>query len=276
MINEAVTTVNDLTTRFLHGGTGPTVLFLHDGAWGASSDVTWGQVAELAAKTHSVIAPDMLGFGGSAKSVRLDEDPFRFRLRHIYALLDARGVTDPVHVVGNSFGASVALRGLADPHLRERIASVTAISGTGGPWRTPESAQLGPFDGTEANMARIVDLLCGDYPGAEAQVAARMGWARSPGHYAATMAIHQQVPEPLQFVRPADPYPANLTGVDVPVLLFECTEDPLVEQGWTSNLTDLLPQSRVVEIPRRHAPNITHPEETWTVVKEFLDKVQGA
>lgn len=278
MIRESTTTINDLETRYLHGGSGEhTVVFLHDGAWGASSDVTWGAVLpSAAADGYRVIAPDLLGFGGSAKSVRLDQSPFGFRVRHVFGLLDDVGVSGPVHLVGNSFGGSLALRALTDPEMRSRIASVTTISGTGGPWRSAASAQLGPFDGTEEDMHRIVDLLCGDYDGMAEQVTARLAWAREPGHYAATMAIHQTIPEPLQVARPADLYPAPLGDVSTPVLLFECLDDVLVDVGWTKHLVDLMPQARVVEVPRRHAPNITHPEQTWATISTFLQEVADA
>ncbi|MFC6707130.1 alpha/beta fold hydrolase [Flexivirga alba] len=278
MINDNTVVVNGLETRYLSGGPddAPVVVFLHDGAWGASSDVTWGEVAALAATDYRVVAPDLLGFGGSAKSVRLDQSPFAFRTTHLFALLDHLGITGPVHLVGNSFGGSIALRALTDPVLAERISSVTAISGTGGPWRTKESAQLGAFDGTEADLQRIVELLCDPYPGLQAQVAARYRWASMPGNYAATVAPHAAVPEPLRVERPADPYPANLAAATAPVLLFECTGDPLVEAGWTKHLQDILQDVTVAEVPYRHAPNITHPHETWEIIAAFLKDTDAA
>ena len=271
MIEETLT-VNDMRTRYLADGPedAPTVVFLHDGAWGASADVTWGDVLASAAQEFRVIAPDMLGFGGSAKVVRLDESPFAFRTRHIFALLDRLGVDSPVHLVGNSFGGSLALRALTDPTVAPRIASVATISGTGGPWRTEASAELGPFDGTEDDIRRIVGLLCDDFSGMQEQVRSRYEWARQPGHYAGVMAVHQTVPEPLQTPRPADPYPASLQGVQQPVLLTECLRDPLVESGWTAHLRDVLAHAHVQELAHKHAPNISHPEETWTVLRDFL------
>ena len=250
MILEQTVVINDLETRYLSGGPddAPTVVFLHDGAWGASSDVTWGAVLPLAAERFRVIAPDLLGFGGSAKSIRFDQSPFGFRLRHVFALLDHLGVAGPVHLVGNSFGGSLALRALTDPSLRDRIASVATISGTGGPWRTEAAAQLGPFDGTEADTRSIVELLCDDFDGIDAQVAARHRWAAAPGHFVSMMAIHQPVPEPLQAAAAGGPLPRrSLAGVETPVLLFECTEDPLVEAGWTAHLAALLPEAQVVD-----------------------------
>lgn len=271
MIEETLT-VNDMRTRYLIDGPegAPTVVFLHDGAWGASADVTWGDVLAPAAHEFRVIAPDMLGFGGSAKAVRLDESPFAFRIRHVFALLDRLGVDEPVHLVGNSFGGSLALRALTDAAVAPRIASVVTISGTGGPWRTEASAELGPFDGTEADIRRIVGLLCDDFPGLQEQVRSRYEWAQQPGHYAGVMAVHQSVPEPLQAPRPADPYPGSLQGVKTPVLLTECLRDPLVESGWTAHLRDVLPHAQVAELPHKHAPNISHPEETWEVLRDFI------
>lgn len=272
MIVEGTTVVNDLETRYLSGGPddAPVVVFLHDGAWGGSSDVTWGDVARLASTDYRVIAPDLLGFGGSAKAIRLDQSPFAFRTRHIFALLDQLGVDGPVHLVGNSFGGSIALRSLTEPSVSDRVASATTISGTGGPWRTPQSAQLGSFDGTEADMRRIVTLLCGPYPGLDQQVAARYRWAGMPGLYAATVAPHAQVPAALKSARPADPFPASLAEAKVPVLLFECTGDPLVEAGWTKHVRDVIGHATVREVPYRHAPNITHPDETWSIIAEFI------
>ncbi len=270
--------VNDMRTRYLTSGRedAPTVVFLHDGAWGASADVTWGDVLPSAAEQFHVVAPDMLGFGGSAKAVRLDESPFAFRIRHVFALLDRLGIDQPVHLVGNSFGGSLALRSLTDTAVTSRIASVATISGTGGPWRTEASAQLGPFDGTEADIRRIVGLLCDEFPGLDEQVRARYEWARMPGHYAGVMAVHQAVPEPLQVSRPADPYPASLEGVQTPVLLTECLQDPLVESGWTAHLREVLPQAQVVELAHKHAPNISHPEEIWQVLRDFIAEAASA
>lgn len=278
MIDESTVLVNDLETRYLSGGPddAPVVVFLHDGAWGASSDVTWGAVAELAAADYRVIAPDLLGFGGSAKAIRLDRSPFAFRTTHVFALLDQLGIDRAVHLVGNSFGGSIALRALTEPAIAERIASVTTISGTGGPWRSAESAQLGAFDGTEQDIRRIVELLCDPYPGLDDQVAARYRWAGVPGNYAATVAPHTPVPEPLRVERPADPYPANLSTSGTPVLVFECTGDPLVEAGWTKHLQNVLQHATVVTVPHRHAPNITHPDETWRTIADFLKDVDAA
>jgi pimeloyl-ACP methyl ester carboxylesterase len=278
VISEESVVVNDLETRYLEGGPkgAPTAVFLHDGAWGASADVTWGGVLPLASRDFRVIAPDLPGFGGTAKAVRLDQSPFGFRIRHLFALLDRLDIAGPVHLVGNSFGGSVALRALTDGATEGRVASVATISGTGGPWRTAATSQLAGFDGTMEDILRIVELLCGDFPGIDEQVRARHRWASVPGHYQGMMAPHLPVPEALQAVRADDPYPRSLTGVRVPVLLVACLDDPLVEKGWTEHMLEYLPHAAVVGLPHRHAPNISHPAETWQVLREFIAQSAGA
>ena len=277
MITETTAVVANLETRYLTGGPedGVPVVFLHDGAWGGSADVTWGRVLPLAAEKYRVIAPDFLGYGGSAKSVRLDVSPFAFRIRHVFALLDQLGVDGPVHLVGNSFGGSVGLRALADSAYRSRIASVTTLSGTGGPWKAPDMGKLRDFDGSVAGIEAFVDLLCDDFSGRADQVDARYKWAVAPGHFGCMSAPHLPVPEVLRLERPADPYPATLAGVQTPVLLLECSEDVLLEAGWSKHLQAELTHSRAMVLPYRHCPNITHPQETWAVIGEFLDSCTG-
>lgn len=100
-------------------------------------------------------------------------------------MLDHLGIDGPVHLVGNSFGGSVGLRALADGDYRSRIASVTTLSGTGGPWKAPDMGKLRDFDGSVAGIEAFVDLLCDDFSGRAGQVDARYRWAVAPGHFGA-------------------------------------------------------------------------------------------
>jgi pimeloyl-ACP methyl ester carboxylesterase len=277
MISDSTRLVNGLPTRFLSGGPdgAPTVVFIHDGAWGAAADVSWGAVLPLAAQRFQVVAPDLLGFGRTAKSVRLDDSPFGFRFRHVLALLDELGVGGPVHLVGNSFGGSLGLRALSDPETARRLASVTAISGTGGPWRTDAMLQLSAFDGSVEDIERIVRLLCDDFDGFDDHVRARHAMASMPGHYQAVMAAHLPVPAPIAPSRPPDPYPGNLDGVPVPTQLVACTRDVLLEPGWAKHLLAHLPAAEVIELDTRHSPNISRPGELWDAIAPFLDRVSA-
>lgn len=277
-VQESTDLVNNLETHYFTGGPpdAPVVVFLHDGAYGGAADVTWGKILPKAAEKFRVIAPDFLGYGGSAKSIRVDVSPFEFRIRHIFALLDHLGVNQPVHLVGNSFGGSMGLRALSNPVHRDRIATATTINGTGGPWRSPEMAKLGAFDGTRESLDAIIDLLVDDYDAREEDTVARMHWATRPGHFMTMRAPHMEVPAALKVERPADPYPTNLNDVTQPVLLVQGTKDVLLESDWPSHLEEAIPNAETTRLPYMHSPNITHPDEVWAVIDEFLTRAQGA
>lgn len=275
LITEEMALVADLETRYLAGGPadGVPVVFMHDGAYGGAADVTWGKILPEAAAKYRVIAPDLLGYGGTAKSIRADVSPFAFRIRHIFSLLDHLGITEPVHFVGNSFGGSISLRALADEKYRDRIASVTTFNGSGGPWKAPDMAKLGGFDGTRESVVELVGLLCDEVDDKEEHVDARFKWAITPGHLVTMRAPHTQLPEALQVQRPADTFPAQLKDVNTPALIVECSKDTLLESGWSQNLVDSMGNARREVLPYKHCPNITHPQETWALIDGFLTSI---
>ena len=250
----------------------PVVVLLHDGAWGASAEATWGRTFSFIPDDLRVIAPDLLGFGGSDKAVFLDRSPYGFRAKAVFDLLETLGVTEPVHIVGNSFGGSVALRALELPELAGRIASVTTISGTGGPWRSELALrELGAFDGTESDMGRIMKLVTDPFEGWDEYLTERIEWAKAPGHFGTMVAPHQKAPETLSVERPADPFPGSLAGIKVPVHIIAGLRDPLVEPGWPALLADAIGgAAHVSEIDGGHSPNLDQPGETWQLVEGFI------
>src|SRR5438094_7650667 len=59
--------VGDIKTHFLEAGEGPALMLLHGGEYGAAAEITWRHNIEYLAKHFYVIAPDMLGWGGTDK-----------------------------------------------------------------------------------------------------------------------------------------------------------------------------------------------------------------
>jgi pimeloyl-ACP methyl ester carboxylesterase len=59
--------VDGLITSYLQAGTGPTVLLLHSGEYGASAELSWEYTIPVLSRRYHVIAPDWLGYGGTAK-----------------------------------------------------------------------------------------------------------------------------------------------------------------------------------------------------------------
>lgn len=263
------------TTRYLEAGdpTAPVLLLLHDGAWGGSSDVTWGTMIPMFAHHYRVLAPDLLGFGGTDKVAYFDRAPHEFRIEHLAAFLRALAVEEPVHVIGNSFGGTIALRALPEAAFPAR--SVVSIAGGGGPWRTPLSRQLSHWDGSQADIERILRLLVDNFPGFAEQAATRTHWARQPGHFRTMASTGVTLPEPLKQPR-QDSWPAALAATDVPVLLVQGERDSLLEPGWAAHIAAAASRCEVVDLACKHAPNIDMPHVLLPVLLDFLRRIDCA
>ena len=96
--------VDGLTTHYLEAGSGEPVVLLHGGEFGVDAETAWERVIPALAERYRVLAPDMLGFGGSAKVVDFT-DGRGMRIRHIARFCAALGISS-AHFVGNSMGRS--------------------------------------------------------------------------------------------------------------------------------------------------------------------------
>jgi pimeloyl-ACP methyl ester carboxylesterase len=276
MVRERSLTVNGHKTRYLEAGDSvlPTVVLLHDGAWGGSSSTTWGTMIPKLSRQYHVIAPDMLGFGGTCKTVSLDRAPYAPRIEHVFALLDALGI-GRFHVVGCSFGGSVALRMLETGRV-DALTSVVSVSGTGGPWRTKRAlSELAHWDGTRADIERIVRLLVRPFDGWDAHVDERFHWASEPGHYRAVMAVGTPLPAALRQDRQDDGWPTTASTVQTPVLLIAGEGDALLDPDWTTNLARALPRCDVFTANMSHEPSIDQPDLLIPVLDEFLSRAEN-
>src|SRR3984893_14293609 len=65
--------VDGLATSYLEAGTGDPVILLHGGEFGASAEIGWEHNIPALAARYRVLAPDMLGFGQSAKVIDFND-----------------------------------------------------------------------------------------------------------------------------------------------------------------------------------------------------------
>lgn len=267
--SERVIATGSFRTRFVEAGNAgsPTVLLLHDGAWGGSASVSWGNIIPILASSYHVLAPDLLGYGGSDKAIFLDRAPFEPRIAQIEFFLHSLRVDSAVHVVGNSFGGGLALRALAGGAIAMR--SIVSIAGAGGRWRPPSAiAELGRWDGSRGDLSRILSLLIDPFEGFERHLDDRLKSAKTPGHYRALMAASVSLPEPLK-QRPDDPWPRQVAGDPTPVMLVRGQRDVLLQPEWAEELNGVLPNSVVVDVEGRHSPNIDHAANLAEVIAKF-------
>jgi pimeloyl-ACP methyl ester carboxylesterase len=113
------------------GGDGPAVVFLH--GWGLSGRTYRAALKRLLARGFRVWAPALPGFDGSAALPRGHED-----LEHYAAWVDAFctavGITEPVVLIGHSFGGGVAIQTAHDfPERARALVLVNSIGGSA--WR---------------------------------------------------------------------------------------------------------------------------------------------
>ena len=122
-VEEQKIEVDGLLTRYLTAGEGPPLVLLH--ALGESA-LDWRWVLPDLARTHRVYAPDLPGFGDSAKPA-VDYSP-AFFTRFVAAYLDTLGI-ERAAVIGNSLGGLVALRlALSEPG---RVSALSLIGSVG-------------------------------------------------------------------------------------------------------------------------------------------------
>jgi pimeloyl-ACP methyl ester carboxylesterase len=251
-----------------------TIVLIHDGAFGGDAATSWRQQLATFGDHHRVVAPDLLGYGGTDKAVYLGDSPYEFRIRHLAAFCREVDIAAPAHFVGVSFGGSMLLRALAPTMPALRIASLTSIGGTGGPWRSPLSSQLADYDGTQQDMARLLALMVDpDMPGFAELAESRYRNTLIPGHVEACLAARLR--GPAQRNSATEVWPQQLRGCRTPVMLVEGKRDVLMEAGWSENFRGVLDRLRIEVLDTKHLPNVDHPALISQLILDFVDSVNG-
>jgi pimeloyl-ACP methyl ester carboxylesterase len=104
-------------------GDGDPVLLLH--GWPDDADLWRHQVPALTGAGFRVIAPDLRGFGRSARPADKDAYQLVNSVADVAAVLDAAGAKE-AHVVGHDWGAAVAW--LTAMYLPDRVRTLTVLS----------------------------------------------------------------------------------------------------------------------------------------------------
>lgn len=118
--------VDGLRTRYRVDGDGDPVVLLHGIA---RTHADWTPQHDLLSDRFTVHSVDLAGFGGS------DPLPGRYSLRaladFVERFLDAVGVTEPAHLVGNSLGGAVAMQVSVQSPRRVRTLALVNSAGFG-------------------------------------------------------------------------------------------------------------------------------------------------
>ena len=96
-----------IDTNFHDVGTGNPVVLIHGSGPGVTAWANWRTVIPNLSGAFRVIAPDMVGFGYTARPADAVYSLDGW-VKHALDFLDALGI-ERTHVVGNSFGGALAL-----------------------------------------------------------------------------------------------------------------------------------------------------------------------
>jgi pimeloyl-ACP methyl ester carboxylesterase len=261
-------TASTYSLRVDDSGAGVPVVVLH------SSGLSGRQWRRLAAalvdRGLRAVVPDLVGHGGSPEWPEGTPFSFHVDLGLVVALLESLEV--PVHLVGHSYGAFLALlaAGAAPSRVRslalyEPVAfgmldpvadadAVAELKGVGSTW--DESAE-----GRERWLQSFVEYWSGPGAWTALREDARAEFRR------VAWVVHRAVTSLANDTTPASAY----RGIDAPVLLMTGEQSTLAAHAVVRRLRDALADARVLTIPGAgHMGPLTHAEVVNGAILDWL------
>lgn len=231
----------------------PTVVFIHGLLTDSLASYYFTLGPAFAAAGVEVIMYDLRGHG------RTDRPATGYHLERyvedLRALLDALDVTEPVHLVGNSFGGSIAF-GLAATHP-EKVATVTAIEAEPpvAVWLDHMATGL-----ADAKSRLVVDEVIGWISANHGAHTARL--SKSAGRLLQVTTMAEDIPR-------SAPIDDELSMVECPVLAIFGDESGLAGQvAW---LESSLASCRTVVLPEQgHSVLVERTEETRDLILDWV------
>lgn len=261
--------VGDIRTHFLEAGSGPDLVLLHGGEYGASAEITWRANIEGLAKKFHVIAPDILGWGQTDKLYSFS-DPAGLRIRHLQRFFESLGI-GPAYFVGNSAGGGVILRAVVRRPIPFQVLKMVTICGNASVFKTTSQADLENYSPSPENMKKIVTLLYHDPKWqSEENIRERYESSIIPGAWETLSAARLRSPAH-QVRSTTEEFVKQLSQLQIPLLIMSCEHDPLNQPDWDVNFQKIVPGSKIHRFKHSaHEPQIEETEEFNRVLSEFL------
>ena len=245
---------------------GGTVVLIHGSGPGVSAYANWRLTIPALSAHFRVIAPDIVGFGYT------ERDPSRYHLdkwtAHVIGVMDAFGV-ERAHVVGNSFGGSLALSMAI--HHRDRVDRLALMGAVGVPFAITPG--LDAVWGYEPSVEAMRDLLAiftyAPNPDIDSLAELRYRASIQPGFQEA---FSSMFPAPRQRALDAITHDVEaVRGITAPTLIFHGREDQVIPLSASLTLLDLIPDAQLHVFGRcGHWTQIEHADEFNRLLTDFL------
>ncbi len=261
--------VDGLSTGYLEAGEGDPVVLLHGGEFGAGAELGWERNISALAARYRVLAPDMLGYGSSAKVIDF-VDGRGMRIRHMARFCELLGV-DAAHFVGNSMGAINLLTDSTSDTPLLPIRSLVIVCGGGEIQQNQHFEALQNYDATLPAMRRIVEALFFDpaYPADDDYVRRRHASSTAPGAWEAIAAARFRRPGATPSATPSSARAYERIGV--PTLVVEGGGDKLLPGGWAAQIAKQIDDARSVVVDNAgHCPQIEQSSVVNQLLMDFL------
>ena len=272
---ERFTNVAGHRMRYLVGGSGPPLVFIH-GLMGYS--FSWSEILPNLVQDFSVYAPDMLNLGFSD---RADLPPdLEAVSRRMLEFMGAVGLTKAV-VVGSSHGGAVALQmALSAPERVERLVLVSPAH----PWSEKARWQIRVFS---TRLGAVLTKIMPLAPSLWMAIGLRRLYAESSRMMPGTVSGYSAPvgdPRTLSFLRGVakswnhdfEQLERSIVNIDVPVHLIWGACDRLVPFSSVEALKQNLRVASVdVMANCGHLPYEESPDEFVQLLRELLRREQG-
>jgi pimeloyl-ACP methyl ester carboxylesterase len=277
--------IDGRTISYSKIGTGPRPAVLLHG-W-AASKAWWRTIAEGLADTHTCYAPDLVGFGQSAKPA--EREAFHIeRQAEVIAALIERLQLAPVYLIGHSMGGMISVTVAHHyPHLVERLAVFDlVVTGRCGSFlRAGQLALRVPLAGRflfalgHAMTQRTLRIYRYSF---KSMLKRKMGLEGEAirAFIAQTYPDYRALP-----IRSFEFALRAFTGFDLrpfmaqvrqPTLVICGREDGQIPPEDSALLAKALPNSRIEWLsPAGHNPFVEYPDNCLTLLKNFANDVAG-
>lgn len=245
---------------------GGTVLLIHGSGPGVSAYANWRLTLPALRERFRVIAPDVVGFGYTERDAR------RYRLDrwtdHVVGVLDALQV-ERAHVVGNSFGGSLALS-LAIHHP-ERVQRLALMGAVGVPFEITAGLEAvwGYEPSVDAMRALLEIFTYAPNPDIDSLAELRYNASIQPGFQESFASMF---PAPRQLALDALTHDIDdVRAIKAPTMIFHGREDQVIPLSSSMLLLDVIPNAQLHVFGRcGHWTQIEYAEEFNRLLTDFL------